>query len=328
VYYPNSAGEDVIAALAADVGPDIQILQGDQPPDYEVLINGRATVEMVGVPSLRTLIVPFAGVNDATLNHLRKNPRLKGYNLHHNASDTAETALALLLSAVKLIVPIDQRLRKNDWGSRYEEVRALGLEGRSALILGFGQIGQRIGRALVAMGLNVKAIRRGVAPSPVEGVTCFASERLRDLLTEAQVLMIALPMTAATTAMIGEREIAMMPRGAVLVNIARGPIVDEEALYNALKSGHLHSAGLDVWYQYPQAPDNSVPGYFDMPDSAKNTPPSKMPFGELDNVVMSPHRGGTSADTERFRVRDLAAVLRALKEGEEPDNRIDVEAGY
>jgi phosphoglycerate dehydrogenase-like enzyme len=103
----------------------------------------------------------------------------------------------------------------------------------------------------------------------------------------------------------------------VLINIARGPIVDEAALYNALRGGSLYGAGLDVWYNYPADEQ-----------SRSHTAPSYHPFHELDNVVMSPHRAGGSDETERLRMAHLAELLNAAARGEPMPNRVNLQAGY
>jgi phosphoglycerate dehydrogenase-like enzyme len=104
----------------------------------------------------------------------------------------------------------------------------------------------------------------------------------------------------------------------VLVNVGRGPVVDEAALYHALKERRLGAAGLDVWYAYPEDDQTAI------------TPPSAYPFGELDNVVLSPHRGGLAfePDARRARLAAVAAVVNALARGEPPPNRVDLERGY
>ena len=131
------------------------------------------------------------------------------------------------------------------------------------------------------------------------------------------MLIIALPLTPETEGLIGEMELASLPRGAVLVNVGRGPIIDAEALFNSLSEGHLRGAGLDVWYNYP--PDSESQAY---------TPPADFPFHELDNVVMSPHRGGGSEDTGTLRMIHLADLLNSAARGKPLPNRVDLEAGY
>lgn len=326
VYYPNPP-EGVIERLQANVDPGIQVYTGEKTGDYEVLIDGRPAEDLVKVPSMHTLIVPYAGVAAPTLELLVKYPHISGHNLHHNAADTAEVAIALLYAAAKRIIPIDQRLRQDDWGSREEDCKAVALEGKTALVLGYGEIGRRIARVLIAGGLRVLALRRSGSGETIDGVEMYPIARLKELLPLANVLMLALPLTGATQGLIGPEELALMPKGSILVNIARGPIVNEKALYNALKTGHLHSAGLDVWYHYPEAPQET-PGYFRTPQTYAPTPPSDFPFRDLDNVVMSPHRGGTSMDTESRRVTALTKMLNAAAKGGPIDHKVDLSAGY
>ncbi|MEA2554179.1 MAG: hypothetical protein QOJ65_2355 [Fimbriimonadaceae bacterium] len=323
MYFPNPPSPNVVEDLRRAVSAGVEVSQ-EKLHDYEVLIEGRPDASLLHPPSLKLLIVPFAGVPAATLELLRDRPQIEGHNLHHNAGDTAEVALALLFSAAKRVVPLDQRLRQNDWSPRYQPSESVSLGGKTALILGYGEIGQRIACSLRSLGMQVLATRR--RPGAEQNV--FPAQKLLELLPRANVLIIALPQTSETEGLIGDRELRLLPPNAILVNIARAAIVDEEALFNALNDGHLHSAGLDVWYQYPQGQPNSVPGYFTMPASATDTPPSRFPFAELANVVMSPHRGGVSMDTESRRVAHLAAMINAFTAGEPVKNRIDLDAGY
>ncbi|MEJ2758695.1 MAG: NAD(P)-dependent oxidoreductase, partial [Anaerolineales bacterium] len=130
-------------------------------------------------------------------------------------------------------------------------------------------------------------------------------------------LIITLPLTEETQGLIGAEELALLPPQSIVVNVGRGPVIDQHALYHALREGHLHSAGLDVWYNYP--PDEA---------SRANTPPADVPFQELENVVMSPHRGGGAADIETVRMAYLANLLNTTALGNPMPNQIDLEKGY
>jgi len=167
--------------------------------------------------------------------------------------------------------------------------------------------------------MNVHAIRRHIGPASATPIQLHSIEALIDLLPHADVLCIALPLTAETEGLIGAAEIAKLPSSCVLVNIARGAIVDEGALYRALKEKRIAAAGIDVWYRYP-----------DTAASRANTPPSRFPFHELDNVVMSPHRGGAFRleELERQRMTDLAHTLNAIARDENVPHRVDIQAGY
>jgi len=117
--------------------------------------------------------------------------------------------------------------------------------------------------------------------------------------------------------LLGRAQIASLSPGCVLVNVARGPIVDEAALFEALQQQRIFAAGLDVWWKYP-----------DSKESTGATFPSSLPFHELPNVVMSPHRGGHVQDTELLRMRALAQLLNAAALGREVPNKVDLQNGY
>jgi phosphoglycerate dehydrogenase-like enzyme len=310
--------EPALALLRGNLTASVKLTSGsDIPADTNILIGGRPTSEQLAAcPNLRAIIVPWAGVPENTRELLRDFPQITLHNLHHNAAATAEMALALLLAAAKFIIPLDQKLRANDWSPRYAPSQSIGLEGKTALIIGYGQIGQRVGRVCRALGMNVIATRRNrVEQDAIAEV--HPTTDLPQLLPRAEVIIIAAPLTPETKGLMGERELAALPRGAVLVNVGRGAIVDEGALYAALQNGQLAAAGIDVWYNYPR--DEA---------SQSNTPPSNYPFGELDNAVLSPHRGGDDKDIDVARMRDLAELLNAAARGEEMGNRVDVAAGY
>jgi len=306
-----------LAELRAQLAEDVRLTQGDLPADTHVMIGGRPTREQVlACPQLHAVIVPWAGVPDTTQALLREFPHIAVHNLHHNAAATAEYAIALLTAAAKFIVPVDQQLRLGDWTARYAPARSIGLAGKTALIVGYGQIGQRVGRVCAALGMHVIATRRNRLEQD-EVAEVYATSELSTLLPQANTIIITAPLTPETAGLIGEKELALLPRGSILVNVGRGLIVDEGALFSALKSGHLAAAGIDVWYQYPS--DEA---------SRSNTSPSQYPFHELDNVVLSPHRGGDEIGIDTQRMAELADLLNAAARGETMSNRVDVNAGY
>jgi phosphoglycerate dehydrogenase-like enzyme len=318
-----------LAALRAHLDPGIQITTGLALPDparFDILVAGRPTLQQLRAsPNLRLLVIPFAGLPDETRTLLADPAHGLGHiavhNLHHNTVQTAEMALALLLAAARLLVPNDRALRRGDWTLRYNPPPVAILHGKSVLILGYGAIGQHVGRVCQALGMRVLAVRRQpAAPTPPDGeAAVYGIDALASLLPQADVLMITLPLTAETRGLIGAAELALLPAGALLVNVGRGPVVDEAALYQALHSGRLAAAGLDVWYVYPES------------EAARtHTLPSSYSFHELDNVIMSPHCGGGfgSPYTERERMLHLARLLNAVHRGEPVPNRVNLAAGY
>lgn len=308
---------EALAELRAQLDQHVHLTQGELPADTHIIIGGRPTREQVlACPNLRAVIVPWAGVPDVTQALLREFPHIAVHNLHHNAAATAEYAIALLMAAAKFLVPVDRQLRLNDWSPRYAPAQSIGLAGKTALIVGYGQIGQRVGRVCAALGMRVIATRRNRLEQDAVAEV-YATSDLSKLLPQANAIIITAPLTPATKNLIGEKELALLPRGSILINVGRGLIVDEAALFLALKTRHLAAAGLDVWYQYPK--DEA---------SRSNTPPSRYPFHELDNVVLSPHRGGDEAGLDSRRMAELAEMLNRAAQGEAMFNRVDVVAGY
>lgn len=313
--------EEAQERLQKILHPNVQLSWGEEPPgDQRIsfLVDGRPDRETLeNHPELEVLIIPWSGVPGKTRRLLREFPEIQVHNLHHNAVATAELAVALLVSTIKKILPYDRTLREGDWCLRYQDDQTLLLDGRQALILGYGAIGQRVGSVLKALGLEVKAVRRNPDRDQDQGVLVYPPEKLGELLPGTQVLILSLPLTEETRGLIGEEELDQLPPDAVLVNVSRGPIIDQKALYRALREGKIFGAGLDVWYNYPDAVEER-----------KDTPPADYPFHELDQVVLSPHRGGKSPQVELLRMEALAASLNAAALGNPIPNAVDLDLGY
>lgn len=319
VYLPYTPRNDSLQALQSALDERLRLVVGDMPPspDYHILVNGRPTrAELEASPNLQALIIPFAGLPATTHDLMRDYSHIAIHNLHHNATPTAEMALALLLAAARRIIPADRDFRRHDWRPRYEPYPSALLHGKRALILGYGAIGQHVGTVLQAMGMDVIGIRRRHI-DPDNNV--YPLDKLHDLLPTAHVLMIALPGTPDTKGLINTRELDLLPPGAIVVNVGRAAVIDQHALYEALKSGHLHGAGQDVWYHYPQSEADR-----------NHTPPADVPFHELDNMVMSPHRagGGGNDEIETLRMSALADLLNYAARGEAMPHRVDLQLGY
>lgn len=321
---PPPYSDEAMRHLQANLLPDVRLTMGKDlpsPAEYHVLVGGRPQREhLLASHHLRAVIVPWAGIPEPTHQLMLEFERVAVHNLHHNALPVAEQAIALLLAATKFVVPMDRSLRSGDWRPRYGPSPSLLLEGRTALVLGYGAIGQKVAHLCQGMGMTVRAVRRhafastGGAP---DGISVADADELQDLLPLAQVLIVCLPHTSETSGIIGAHELSLLPPHSVLVNVGRGPTVDEAALYQALCDGTLYAAGLDVWYNYPAD------------EAARScTLPSDYRFHELDNVVMSPHRAGGSTETDRLRMIHLSKLLNAAARGEPIPNRVDLLAGY
>lgn len=289
--------------------------------DYSFLVWGRPEeIYLSSANMLKSVIVPYAGIPQHTLSLMKKYPHITLHNLHHNALPTAEMAFALLLTAAKSITTAHNKLARGDWSPRYQGLPNRLIAGKNALILGFGAVGGYLADMLKAMQVNVMATRFSCSQSYIEnGINIYPAQQLDELLPLADMLLLTLPLTAQTKNIIDHRRINLLPDNALLMNIGRGQLVEEKALYNALLTRKLAAAALDVWYNYPRSID-----------SRKHTFPGNMPFHKLDNIVLSPHRGGSFAnyDTELLRIKHLANLFNEYcKTGVMP-NKIDLNKGY
>ena len=323
VFHYAAAKQGSPETLRSRLSNEVNLTYGDtvpDPADFEVLIAAFPSRELLEAsPALKALIIPFAGLPGATRERLLDFPHLSVHNAPYNAVATAETALVLLLASAKFVAKGDRELRRGDWSLRYSERPQLTLQGRTVLILGYGRIGRHIAPVCRALGMEVLGLKRTLTPEDRDDphATVFETERLASLLPQTDTLVITLPETPETVGLIGEKEVHMLPEGALLVNIGRGTIVDEAALYGALERQHLAAAGLDVWYTYPESAE-----------ARTATLPSSYPFHELDNVVMSPHKAGWLGREDESRMVFLAQMLNAHAAGQPLPNRINVERGY
>ena len=203
------------------------------------------------------------------------------------------------------------KLSRDQRAKRWERFAGTDLEGRTLLIYGHGSIGARVGRAARALGMYVIGIKRSVEGQDAESLDAdelHATGALEEHLHRADFLVLAAPHTPETEHVIGREALALLPPGAVLINVGRGSLVDEPALVAALRSGHLGGASLDVFEEEPL--------------------PASSPLWEMPNVIVSPHSAGTS-DRENERITSLFCDnLRRFLEGEPLLNVLDPKRRY
>lgn len=287
------------------------------PPDHDILISGvpdRKNIE--SNPRLKYLIIPWAGLPQKTRLLMRDYPDISVHNIHHNAVPVAEMAVLMMLALAKNLISIDASFRSHDWSMRYENIDNQSLAGKTVLILGYGAIGKEIASRCRAFDMEVTAINnRGIKESDGD-VSVYPVSQLNALLRTADILFLSLPLTKKTKGILDADNLSLLPDGAMVINISRGQIINEQAFYRILKSRRI-KAGLDVWYNYP-----------DTVESRRNTLPSKYPFHELPNVVMTPHLAGHSSRIEVLRARDIARLLNLALEGKEIPNKVDLRRGY
>lgn len=192
--------------------------------------------------------------------------------------------------------------RRRAWESHDPERPPADLAGQRMLVIGLGAIGNEIARLATAVGLEVTAIRRSPKRAGDHARVVLPPAALQAALPTADWLALACPLTPETRRLIGERELALLPRGARILNIARGEVVDEAAMIAALRSGQLGGAYLDVFETEPLATDS--------------------PLWELPNVVVTPHNSGASSGNDARAASYFLRNLAAWGKGEPLENEV------
>ncbi len=215
------------------------------------------------------------------------------------ADPIAEHALALALAGAKRLIAEHEAMRRGEFNQRAPN---RSLAGAVCGILGFGGIGQATARLMRAIGMRIHAVnRRGRSEEPVEWIG--TPERLPEMLAAADVLVVSAPLTAETRGHIGARELGAMKSDAILVNVARGEIVDQHALYAHLRAHPSFFACFDAWWVEPVRHDS-----FRL----------ECPFFELPNFVGSPHNAATVPGVHEAALRRAVANIRRALAGEAP----------
>ena len=325
VLYLSDIGEDELRILVKNLDEGIEVEAAGvsereeiagRAAEFDAVIGARVGREFLEKASnLKYFIIPFAGIPPQDMEVLPEFPNITVLNSHFNAAFVAEHAWALLLAAVKRICPTHEKMRLGDWTPRYGHQWGGTLAGKTLLIIGYGSVGREVARIARAFHMKVQGVKRTPAEAP-ELDFIGTREDLPNLLPGADAIVVALPGSENTKSFIGEREFGLMKDGVFLVNVGRGNVIDEDAFYDALKSGKIGGAGIDTWWIYPRDRE-----------SRPNTFPSKHPLQEFDNLVFSPHRASHVENRENNRMRDLADVLNSIMRGE-PKNVVSLEEGY
>jgi phosphoglycerate dehydrogenase-like enzyme len=273
-------------------------------PEADALISNRITAEIASnALGLRLIQTTGIGTDAIELTSVPAGAVVCNVRGHENA--VTEYAFMVMLALLRDLPGLERRIRSGDWSDRNAAPK-LELRGRTLGLIGLGSIGREAARLAHAFGMSVSAITRHPDPERARelGIDQVAGfDHLHDLLREADIVLLAVPSSEETRNLIGEREFELMKPDSFLVNVARGNVVDEAALYRALSEKQIAGAGIDVWYQYPTSASAQVL-------------PSRHPFHELDNVIMTPHIAGWTDGTTNARLDQIVENLRRLKTGE------------
>ena len=308
------------ARLTARV--DARLNADDRPPGAEELaaalrgadavlctVTDRFTAEVFaaaardGAPRARLLANFGVGVNHVDLAAARAHGVAVTNTPGVLTEDTADVALALMLMAARRLGEGERELRAGRWGGwRPTHLLGTSLAGKTLGVVGFGRIGQATARrARLGLGMRVLYVNPSPRDAAAVALGVERCETLQGLLAASDVVSLHCPATPATRHLIDAAALARMKRTAVLVNTARGDVVDEAALAEALRDGTIAAAGLDVYEGEPRVHPALL---------------------ALENVVLLPHLGSATVETRRAMGERALANLVAFFEGREPPDRV------
>jgi phosphoglycerate dehydrogenase-like enzyme len=297
---------DHLAIAAEVVGIDSE--SGDEMAsalrDADVLVNGVFRREWAGTaPRLRLVQALGAGYDGIALEAVP--PGCQVANVYGHDYGIAEYVFMTMAALNREMPQADADLRTGVWrGGPLRELR-----GRRVLIVGLGRIGREVARWAHFVGMRASAVTEHPSEERRIAAGLDALGGLSDLAAfaaDADFVVIAVPHAPSTTNLVDERVLAAMPPTAYLINVGRGPVVDQWALHAALTTGRIAGAAIDVWYHYPEGTEAALP--------------SDAPLHTLPNVILTPHTAGYTEGTMRHRFAAIAENIRRLAAGEPLEN--------
>jgi phosphoglycerate dehydrogenase-like enzyme len=302
--FPDAAE---VARAMAPAGFDLAIVPGQSAAFREAMAAAEYLVGFVdalidrdlfqSAPGLRLVQLLSAGYDRADLEAARAAGVPVCNNGGANAVAVSEHAVLLMLAVSRQLVRQHLSVAAGSWRGN-QTPRLHELRGKTLGIVGLGSIGRKTARLAQAFGMTVIYYDVARLPEDQEDLLDVRFRLLRELLREADIVSLHTPLNASTRHLIGADELALMKPSAILVNTARGPVVDEAALYQALTDGSLAGAGLDVFDQEPPLPDNPLLG--------------------LDNVTLTAHLAGPTFESNAARVRNAFDNVQRVARGEAP----------
>lgn len=305
----NEAGvrfleERGVKVLSLPTGANEEALMRVAPEADALITRGNIRVTrdiMKASPRLRAVSVHGIGCDHVDLTAARELGKVVLNTPDALTITVAEMTIALMLSMTRRIAAADKAMRTGGWERKYGDLIGVELMGKTVGLVGMGRIGAATARRLKAFDVRLLYWSRS-RRLDIEKEIGLEWAELRDLLARSDIISLHVPGTAETHHLIGPEELGLLKRGAMIVNTARGRVVDEAALVEALRSGRIAAAALDVFEQEPLRPDN--------------------PLLAMGNVVLAPHLGASSLEAmQRMATQVAQGVLDAL-EGREPKNRV------
>jgi phosphoglycerate dehydrogenase-like enzyme len=271
---------------------------------YVLATNFLVTREVIDqAVNLKMIQRTGVGYDNVDVTYAREKGIPVSITLGTNASSVAELVILYMLALYRKIIPLDAQSKTGVWDSwKYRHV-SYELLGKTVGVVGSGVIGREVIRRLAPFG--VKLVYFDIKPLPAEkekelGISFLP---LEDLLATSDIVTLHVPWLEATRNMLSRERIGMMKPGATLINTARGPVVDEKALVEALQTGRLSAAGLDVFDPEPFVPGSEIL--------------------KLDNVITTPHVGAATLDNYQRVFAFCKTNIQRVERGEKPENVVN-----
>lgn len=290
-------------------GSDVRWFSGSAPEeelgDADVFVGSRFTADMARSAGKLRLVHPAAAGTDRIDLTALPHDVLVANTFHHERS-IAEYVVGAAVMLHRGFLKQDAALRQRVWAtSVYDKtIPQTPTLGEAHIgFVGFGHIGQCSWKLLRAFGCTAAAVTGSGRVNGDFGLTWVGDTgQLDRLMRECDIVVVSAPLNSHTEGMIGAAQLEALGPDGVLINVGRGPLVQECALYDALAGGAIKAAAIDVWYRYP------IDGV--------GCAPSDLPFAALPNVLMTPHSSGVTRDTFAGRADDIAANIVRLHRGE------------
>jgi D-3-phosphoglycerate dehydrogenase len=310
-WIPRPIAEEAVAELCAhgDValgyGPDAVEYRDVAPRATGVLLRTaefrRPDIDLA--PNLRIIARHGAGYDTVDVDAATERGIRVTITGAANAGAVAEHVFALLFAVARHVVAADRAVRDGAWSASRGELVGIEMAGRTMGLLGCGRIGRRVADIAAALGMTVVVSDPALSPADVPGIRLAGID---ELLASSHALSLHLPLTRITHKIIDRQALAALPTGAILINTARGGLIDERALLEHLDNGHLAGAGLDVLTTEP--------------------PPAGDPLAGHPRTVLSPHIGGQTEEAMRRVAMDAAQSIITVYRGDVPANAVNAPA--
>lgn len=258
-------------------------------------------------PAVRWVHCRAAGLDDLLTPELIESP----VPLTNGSGVFSPPLGEFVLGAILYFAKDFRRLIRNQMAGVWEQFDVAEIAGQTAGIVGYGDIGRAVATRLKAMGMRILASRRTIpAPGPVDPLVSqyYRPDRLLEMIPQCDYVVVAAPLTPETRGMIGAREFAVMKPDAVILNVGRGPVIDEPAMLQALTGKRILGAALDVFASEPL--------------------PSGHPFFQLENVLLSPHSTDHTHDWLERAMQFFLTQFERFAKGEPLLNVVDKKRGY